>query len=93
MPAPTELELLILGVVAKFGPLTPYAVRRHFALALALAPAEAAAHRAGCHYHLGVVALAVGARDEAAGHFTAAIAILPDHRGAREQLRALGGGG
>lgn len=27
----TELELLVLGVVAKFGPLTPYAVRRHFA--------------------------------------------------------------
>ena len=27
----TELELVILGVVAKLGPLTPYAVRRHFA--------------------------------------------------------------
>jgi DNA-binding PadR family transcriptional regulator len=31
MAQPTELELLILGIVAKFGPLTPYAVRRHFA--------------------------------------------------------------
>ncbi len=31
MAARTELELVILGVVAKFGPLTPYAVRRHFA--------------------------------------------------------------
>lgn len=31
MAQPTELELLILGLLAKFGPLTPYAVRRHFA--------------------------------------------------------------
>ncbi len=26
----TELELVLLGIVAKFGPCTPYAVRRHF---------------------------------------------------------------
>jgi hypothetical protein len=32
MPAPlTFLEFTVLGIVAKFGPLTPYAVRRHFA--------------------------------------------------------------
>ena len=31
MPARSELEMVILGVIAKFGPLTPYAVRKHFA--------------------------------------------------------------
>jgi len=31
MAARGELEHVILGIVAKFGPLTPYAVRRHFA--------------------------------------------------------------
>lgn len=31
MSAHGELEHVILGIVAKFGPLTPYAVRRHFA--------------------------------------------------------------
>lgn len=31
MTAHGELEHVILGIVAKFGPLTPYAVRRHFA--------------------------------------------------------------
>lgn len=30
MGAHGELEHVILGIVAKFGPLTPYAVRRHF---------------------------------------------------------------
>jgi len=31
MTAASELDRVVLGVVAKFGPLTPYAVRRHFA--------------------------------------------------------------
>lgn len=72
MTAHGELEHVILGIVAKFGPLTPYAVRRHFADS----PTPAFSSSAGTIYP--AVARLVGAR---------LLVAKKDARGAQERAQ------
>ena len=65
------------------------AAERAFSRALALAPADDAARRGGCHYHLGEIALARQDHAAARDHFTRAVAALPSHGKARARLDAL----
>jgi tetratricopeptide (TPR) repeat protein len=65
------------------------AARRQFERALALTPAADARRRAGCLFHLGEIAVATHAVDEARAHFVAALDAWPEHAAARARLAAL----
>lgn len=62
---------------------------RAFHRALALTAAHDAGRRAGCHFHLGEIAIATGEDAAAREHFTRALEALPGHGKARARLDAL----
>ncbi len=65
---------------------------RTFARALAMTAPDDAGRRAGCHFHLGEIALAQQDDAAARDHFGRALEAMPDHGKARARLDALGPG-